>query len=201
MIHYISDTHFFHNNILMYDNRPFKDVDEMLECMVERWNAQVKPRDTVYHLGDVIWQSRYEKWVEILSRLNGKKFIIKGNHDESKTLKRLLKDGLILGWSYQDIISDSGRKVVLNHSPMPFFVNMHKPNYVHLYGHVHVSFDLQMTLKMQRSIEELYQHEVKMYHVGCMMPYMRYAPKTLDEMEAWFKGWDKNEIVFTTRKG
>lgn len=54
MIYYTSDLHFSHKNIILYCNRPFKDIDEMNECIIERWNNVIKPNDMVYLLGDVI---------------------------------------------------------------------------------------------------------------------------------------------------
>ncbi len=81
---FISDTHFGHRNIINFtdnDNkplRPFDTVEEMDECMVERWNSVVKEGDRVYHLGDVVIN---RKALPIMDRLNGKKVLIKGNHD------------------------------------------------------------------------------------------------------------------------
>ena len=51
--------------------------------MVERWNARVRPNDKVYHLGDIT-MSTAAKSLHILSRLNGEKVLIKGNHDLHK---------------------------------------------------------------------------------------------------------------------
>lgn len=80
----ISDTHFGHTNILEYANRPFQNVDDMNEYMVERWNSVVKEGDKVYHLGDV-----YFKDASMLSQLNGKKRLILGNHDDGRDKKLL----------------------------------------------------------------------------------------------------------------
>lgn len=77
----ISDTHFFHNRILEFEKeaRPFSHVEEMNEALVDNWNRVVGKRDTVWHLGDVIFGGRKNFW--ILDRLNGNKNLILGNHD------------------------------------------------------------------------------------------------------------------------
>lgn len=182
MIKYIADTHFFHKNIIRYDNRPWQNQDEMVPAMIDLWNKNVDPSDTVYILGDVVWSDKYDKWADILRQLNGKLFIVKGNHDQVKILDQLDTNGFITGWSHQEVVQDNGRYVVLNHSPMPFFVNMHHDNTYHLYGHVHISFDYQCIKHIRKQIEDLYQHPVRMYNVGCMIHGMDYVPRTLDEI-------------------
>lgn len=80
----ISDTHFGHNNIIKYCNRPYKTTEEMDWDMVERWNSVVTPQDKVYHLGDVYMGCSREYIDNLLSKLNGKKRLILGNHDNGK---------------------------------------------------------------------------------------------------------------------
>ena len=81
----VSDTHFGHAGVchFMRDDgvtklRPWDDPEEMDEAMVAAWNERVRPRDKVYHLGDVVINRRALK---TLARLNGDKVLIKGNHD------------------------------------------------------------------------------------------------------------------------
>lgn len=80
----ISDTHFGHQGVCQFttDNgeklRPWETAAEMDEELVKRWNETVRPRDKVYHLGDVVMS---KKSLETVSRLNGDKVLIKGNHD------------------------------------------------------------------------------------------------------------------------
>lgn len=87
----ISDTHFGHARSLEFETngvkmrQGFKDVDHMNEVMIERWNAAVKPQDKVYHLGDVFFGSK-DKFEAVWRRLNGKKRLIVGNHDDIKYL-------------------------------------------------------------------------------------------------------------------
>lgn len=84
----ISDTHFGQRSIIGYCARPFPSVEAMDEAIVERWNAIVRPRDHVYHLGDVAM--KVQAMDAILPRLNGKKRLIRGNHDIFPT-KRYLR--------------------------------------------------------------------------------------------------------------
>lgn len=84
---FISDTHFFHENIITYCGRPFKDAQQMNEFMINEWNKVVMPGDKVYHLGDVACGYGGDDQVvgNLLSRLNGKKRLIVGNHDNIKS--------------------------------------------------------------------------------------------------------------------
>ena len=81
----ISDTHFGHastwEKFTLEDGRPlrpFTSTEEMDEAMVDNWNKTVRPQDTVYHLGDVVIARRH---LETVKRLNGRKILIRGNHD------------------------------------------------------------------------------------------------------------------------
>lgn len=80
MIWFISDTHFCHKNILDFTDRPFTSIDDMNEGLVQRWNQKVMPEDTIYILGDLTLGS-FKEFKPIALRLNGKKYLIKGNHD------------------------------------------------------------------------------------------------------------------------
>ena len=72
----ISDTHFHHENIIHYANRPFTDVDEMDRMLTDNWNGTIRNGDLVYFLGDLSF-----KQPGIMNILNGRKIMVKGNHD------------------------------------------------------------------------------------------------------------------------
>ena len=76
--YFIADTHFGSEAILHYENRPFSSVAEMDQVMIDRWNETVTSEDLVYHLGDFGAEGNE---AEILARLNGIVYLVKGNHD------------------------------------------------------------------------------------------------------------------------
>ena len=80
---FTSDTHFCHRNIIKFCERPFANVDEMNEALVNNWNSVVGPNDYVYHLGDWFVGGNDRERNEILWSLNGKIRFIVGNHDEA----------------------------------------------------------------------------------------------------------------------
>ena len=83
---FTSDIHLGHKNIIKYCNRPYNDLDEMHNDMIERWNNVVKPNNDVFILGDVAFSLSKVKIKELLDKLNGKKYLIMGNHDRLKSL-------------------------------------------------------------------------------------------------------------------
>src|SRR4051794_21462432 len=80
----ISDTHWFHKNIVKFCNR---DMNHDW-IMLARWNKAVSPDDTVLHLGDLLLTRSAEKqdqfFDEIAPQLMGRKFLILGNHDNKR---------------------------------------------------------------------------------------------------------------------
>lgn len=85
MIWFTADTHFGHANVIKYCNRPFRDKYEMDRVMIERWDKVVKPTDVVYHLGDFSFYGA-TKTKEIIQKLNGRKILIRGNHDKGPNI-------------------------------------------------------------------------------------------------------------------
>ena len=177
MNYYIADWHYGHSNIIHFDNRPFKTCEEMNSELIRRWNAIVKPGDSVYILGDMFWCKGGEA-VQVLKQLSGNKYLIKGNHDRCHDSAFMRSFASIK--DYMEI-EDSGRQVVLSHYPIPCFKN-HFYGWYHLYGHVHTSFEHNMMMHNRYLMEELYTKQCKMYNVGAMLPYIKYTPRTLDSI-------------------
>lgn len=180
---YIADLHIGRANIIKFDKRPFADINEMHRTIVDNWNHMVRGDDTVYILGDFCWAKESE-WPFYLAPLAGQKVLIRGNHDPkqfSQATKKYLSDVK----DYKEI-TDNGRQVILSHYPIPF----HKADYNlecwMLYGHVHTTREHDFMVKLRREIKASCTEQGhcvgNWINVGCMMPWMDYTPRTLDEI-------------------
>lgn len=194
--YFIGDLHFGHENILSFDNRPFRDIKKHDQYIIDHWNKKVGIEDEVWILGDISWYNSTET-IEIIRELNGIKHLCKGNHDNKILKNRELQKEFIEICDYKEIETDKGKGIVLCHYPIPCFKN-HFYGWYHLYAHVHTSFEYKMMERNRYEMEELYGKESKMYNVGCMLPYMSYEPKTLKEIE---DGYDMSRYMVINSNG
>ena len=148
--YYIADLHLGHANVIRFDNRPFADLNEMHNTILDNWNKTVTGNDTVYILGDMIWAKESE-WPFWLGPLAGKKVLITGNHDPkqfSAATKKFFQDIK----DYKDI-ADNGRRVLLCHYAMPFHMAAYSDNCYMLYGHVHNTREYTFLEKFRKEIK------------------------------------------------
>ncbi len=93
MIYFTSDLHLGHRGVIEMKNRPFENVEEINQILMENYISVVHKNDTVYILGYISHHMPIE-WVnELIGKMNGKKILIKGNHDKNifrSYLKRLV---------------------------------------------------------------------------------------------------------------
>ena len=125
----ISDTHFGHAKAIQMCDRPFKDKHEMDEVMISNWNKKIKNGHDVFFLGDFSFYGK-DKATEICKKLNGNKYMIKGNHD-SHSVEYYQDCGFKRVYDFPIILENFW---VLSHEPIPFnddtmFFNIH--------GHLH----------------------------------------------------------------
>lgn len=162
-IYLISDTHFGHDamcKFLRNDGtkvRPFDNANDMDECMIENWNRIVRPKDKIYHLGDVAIK---RKDLKTLKKLNGEKILIKGNHDifKLKDYAEYFKD--IRGTHKLD------KYYILSHFPIhPDCIGDNQWNF---HGHIHY----------KNVINEF--DEINPKYLNCCVEHWYYSPISLD---------------------
>ena len=165
---YISDTHFGHENVIQFDHRPFKSVDQMDRMMIEFWHSRVEKDDDVYIIGDFCYHSEKGP-VWYLQRLPGKKHLIIGNHD----VETLKYPGVMDYFESVDKmmhVEDNGRHICLCHFPIAEWNGYYRNSY-HLYGHIHAR--LSDTCLIMRNRRNAYNA------AACINGY---TPNTLDEI-------------------
>lgn len=131
---FTSDTHVGHHGAIGHSDRPFRHVQEMNRLLVEAWNATVGKRDTVFHLGDVAHEATPEMCAETFSRLNGRKHLIRRNHDRKRTLE--------LPWeSIRErlTVRVAGHEVIPDRYPVRSWDSAYHGS-LHRFGHVHGRF-------------------------------------------------------------
>lgn len=144
-----SDNHFYHKNIIKYENRPYITVDEMNKDMIRKWNSKVKKNDTVIILGDFILSNDKKLASALIDKLHGKKCLICGNHDK---VSNLLAEKFEWVKSYFELKYE-GTDFIMFHYPIKSWNKKHYGS-IHLYGHVHSNND------------GLYEESERAYNVG-----------------------------------
>lgn len=132
-IYVCSDLHFDHKNVIVYDERPWPDVESMNAGLISRWNATVMNTDTVYMLGDVGFCG-HDRMKDHVSKLNGYKILVRGNHDRGRKFEWWEEVGFDEVYnSYVLTVGDT--TVHLMHEPLETWPNY--PKHFYVYGHVH----------------------------------------------------------------
>jgi len=169
-IWFTSDTHFYHTNIIKYCDRPYKDADEMNYKLIQNWNSVVKHDDIVYHCGDFCLGNK-DKIANIAHQLNGRKFLICGNHDAYKAT-----DYMQLGfeWATRHPIIYN-KYLILSHEPV--FLNANSV-FGNVHGHCHQN--------EHRSMPK--NGDPNLYFNVCVEK-TNYTPILLSEIEKHYAKW------------
>ena len=168
----VSDTHFGHVGVCRFTRndgvtklRPWDNPDEMDEAMVKAWNERVQPNDKIYHLGDVVIN---RKALKTLGRLNGRKVLIRGNHDIFKLADFTPYFDDIRGYHVMN-------GMILSHVPVHeaslgrFGCNIH--------GHLHANRVMKARGVDARTGEVLYGNEIDpRYWCACVEQLPDFAP-------------------------
>jgi len=143
-LYFVSDTHFYHKNIIKFTNRPFDNIHEMNKTLIENWNKKVPKDGIVFHLGDFGFGAP-GKIKEIIKQLNGTIVLIAGNHEKTVLKKEDIRNMFhsihkLLEINVSDIESKNNtRKLTLCHYPLESWNKSHFGinESIHLHGHWH----------------------------------------------------------------
>ena len=199
MNYYIADMHLFYRSQVRegginYDNRPFETLEEMHQYFLTHWNAKVTNADTVYILGDLAPKCKRNDVIALVAQLKGKKILVRGNHDDLSDYRyeRLFEE-VVDYLEIKDSAAGKNYKLVLCHYPILCWKDQHRGTIL-LYGHTHNSIEeaffqeciQQMNESEKLSLRREGGEKILAINTGCMMSYMNYEPRTLQEiLENW----------------
>jgi calcineurin-like phosphoesterase family protein len=129
---FTSDEHYGHANIIQFCHRPFESLEDQTEQLIERHNFKVGTKDVTYHLGDMFWRRvSIPEANSIMDRLNGKHYLILGNHDE--VANRIAGR---FEWVRETSLVQTPTRVWLSHYAQRVWPESHRGSW-HVYGHTH----------------------------------------------------------------
>lgn len=180
---YIADTHFGHQNILRFDNRPWFDTSSMEDDMIALWNEKVTKADEVYILGDFCWGTA-EDWKRILPKLRGKKHLIRGNHD-LRQIPQNIRSFFVSISDYKET-RDGDLSICMSHYPMLSYRHDRNPDIHMFYGHVHNTAEYKAIKEAAKTFKDTciasgfdsYQGNLH----NCWCGFYGWAPATAEEI-------------------
>lgn len=135
---YCADHHFFHETLLhskwFPESRPFDNISQMHEYMIEAHNARASNSTDVYILGDLAYGKKVDQKqiTKIFEALKGRKHLIIGNHDDKVTLNQRWSSEP----SFSKTINDNGHRIFLCHYAIHSWPGFYNGTY-HFFGHTH----------------------------------------------------------------
>lgn len=203
-IFFTSDWHVGHKNVIDFDKRPFTSLEHMHRVLINNYNSTVKRGDICYFLGDM-GLCKSEELKKVMSKLNGTKVLILGNHD--KNTYSMYDNGF-------DVVLNAGifyigdKRISMSHCPLPgikredvtdmkgaesgenwhgenrhhrFMINDVSVDF-HLHGHIHSGPHCDKEIRSDR------QFDVGVAANG-------YKPVSISEIESWINSLDKSKEV------
>lgn len=191
---FTSDWHIGHEKSLKFDERPFKDLTHMHESLIARYNATVPETGVCYFLGDM--GNKTEDMNKVITRLNGTKVLLLGNHDKGMTTMYNVGFDVVL---YSATIYIGDHRITMSHCPLNntfredtskfssgIIENWHgenrekhqrstitNENQFHLHGHIHSRKTRDQSVKILG----------KQYDIGVTAN--NYTPVSISTIEGW----------------
>lgn len=172
MLYFTSDLHFYHDNIIKHTNRPFINAEEMNNTLIERWNSKISFNDDVYILGDFTMKGP-ELATEVLLKLKGKKYLIRGNHDRFVNHYDFDLSQFIWVKDYAEIVYNN-TQFILFHYPILEWKGYFKGS-IQLHGHQHNHEDYNF---------KNLQNKIRRFDVGVDANYM--SPVSAEDIITFF---------------
>lgn len=171
--------------------RPFKTQDQQVNELVARHNAVVAKNDTVYMIGDVCYQKKPE-YLDRVALFNGKKTLIRGNHDRGITDAQFKKyfEHVIPEGMGMELLATDGTQCYLTHYP-----TRGREDRFNLVGHIHAAWKLQLNM-LNVGVDV---HHFQPVNLEAIPFYVRAICEFYDD-DVWV-GYDPINFVYKNKRG
>lgn len=167
-----ADLHFGHKRMAEHwrvypsigDKSP---VEVMTQDLIEEWNDLIRPRDEIYVLGDFSFLNR-SRTEEVFKMLNGRKYLVRGNHDGSSVTRQAWEDQ----WDFRRL-KVNGQSIYMMHYPMLTWPNAHRGTF-HIHGHSHGNLQGPQSTRMDVGIDATKKIAISVDEVVEIMETFRY---------------------------
>lgn len=136
-----ADWHLGENRFELMGRPPYGSQQEMVDVFVANHNSLVAPDDRVIVVGDAVYQHAPE-FLEQVSRFNGVKTLIRGNHD------RVFSDEQFA--PYFETVIPEGNGVEIIAGPVACYLTHYPtcghPERFNLVGHIHSAWKYQLNM-------------------------------------------------------
>jgi len=157
-IWFASDFHFCHANVIKYDGRPFENVEEMNQTLIDNWNSKVKDNDIVFYLGDLSFDRDGVRTQEIIKQLKGKIHFILGNHDDERVIRKMGRFESVSDYINLSVKDDENPRkrqdIMMMHYAILSWDKAHHGAW-HLHGHSHQSLVKQTPEYYKRKVLDM----------------------------------------------
>lgn len=166
-VYFTGNQQFGRPNAIKEFSRPFENLDEMHESLVESWNSTVNKEDVVYVLGNFAWDPTTAE--DMLKKLNGTIVIVPGEHDHAvldlQKRKVLPKNCGVV----EPLFSTSAEKIAISYWPLNEWPGKSK-GWHHFFGFPSKKYKTD--------------HKKKMVNVAC--DFWGFKPKSLNSIVGLF---------------
>lgn len=132
MLFFTSDLHLGHEKAITINNRPFSNVDEMNDTLIDNVNKMVAADDELWSLGDFAYRVSREEVHALRSRIKCRHVhLVYGNHD-----KEYGQDGIFQSVLHYKELKTAYGRIILFHYPILEWNAAHYGT-IHLHGHIH----------------------------------------------------------------
>lgn len=198
-IYFMGDLHYNHENVLKFDNRPFKNVSEMNNFLVNELKTKLTENDILFDLGDMFWKTEESIIRNFIDEIPTKNiYKILGNHDNENLFKYSLCNKFkALGDLFDVNIKymEKNYSIVLSHFPILSWRGKAYGS-INLHAHCHGNIDEFNNSSSDLRVDIGFNSELSKLNKSFLIPFNKiidYFDKKVNKKD--YRDWAKESNI------